>query len=104
MSLTKAGIQTGRPPGAEERTVNRFTFDTTYPTGGEPCSAADLGLTRVDWAEATIVSATGAGVNVANCDYDVANGKIKLFDETPAEVANAANVATVVVQIVAYGH
>lgn len=104
MALTKKGIQTGRPPGAEERTVNRFTFDNKYPTGGEPCSAADLGLTRVDFAIATVVTATGGAVNVCFADYDIANGKILLYNETPAEVANEADVATAIVQIVAYGH
>lgn len=103
MALTKKVVQTARPPGGEERTVNRFTFDEEYPTGGEPCLAAALGLTRVDFAEATIVSASGGGVNVAFADYDVTNGKILLFNETPAEVANEADVATVIVQVVAYG-
>lgn len=104
MALTKSVVQTARPPGGELRTVNRFTFDNNYPTGGESCTAADLGLRRVEWAEANIVVGTGAGVNVASANYDVANAKLLLYDETPAQVASEADVATVVVQVTAYGH
>jgi hypothetical protein len=84
-------------------TVTEVTFDNSYPTGGEAVTAADLGLSRVDYAIATVKSATGGGVNVANVFYNIATGKILVYDETPAEAANAADLSTLVVQVIAWG-
>lgn len=89
-------------PGAEKRCVTRHTFDNSYPTGGE---AVDVGLERVTFAQAEVVKGTESAVlRVANADYDVATGKLKLFDNaTGKELANASDASKVVVQVVAYG-
>lgn len=85
-------------------TVTDVTFASgTYATGGDAVSAATLGLNRVHAAIATVKSAATTTVNVANVYYSISTGKILVYDETPAEVANAADLAGLVVQIVAWG-
>lgn len=78
------------------------TLDSSYPTNGESVTAAQLGLSSVHAAVVT-VSAVGGTVNVAQATYDVANSKIKVFDETPAEVSNTADLSNIVLKVVAFG-
>lgn len=81
----------------QEATV---TGDASYPTGGYSITAAQLGFPGgIDWAIATVQQPGGAAV-IAN--YSVTNAKLQLFTSA-AEVANATNVATCVVQIIARG-
>lgn len=103
MSATVTTVQTARPPGSQKYSVSTVAFDSSYVTGGEPVTAAQLGLRYVEWA-ITTVSAVGGSVNVANAVYDTTNEKVILYDETPAQVASEANVEGVKVQVVAFGH
>lgn len=84
-------------------TVTDVALDSSYPTGGEAVTAANLGLTRVDFAIATVKSAATTTVNVANVHYDKDTGKLLIYDESPAEVANAADINGLVVQVIAWG-
>jgi len=76
--------------------VASVTFDSSYPTGGEPLVAADLGLGSIDY-----LSATTDGSNAIV--WDKANNKLKAYTAAGAEVANATNLSTVVVRILAIG-
>jgi len=102
MAVTVTNVAKATVPGAERRTVKIVQFDNKYVTNGEPLTFKELGLKKVDFAICT-VSAVGGTVNVAQASYDTANQKIKLFDETPAEVASEADVSNIKVQVVAYG-
>ncbi len=85
-------------------TVTDVTFASgTYPTGGDAVTAANLGLTRVHAAVATVKLAATTTVNVANVYYNIDTAKLLIYDETPAEIANAADVVGLVVQIIAWG-
>lgn len=84
-------------------TVTDVSFDAAYPTGGEAVTAANLGLNRVDFAIATVKSAATSTVNVANVHYNRDTAKLLAYDETPAEIANDADLAGIVVQVVAWG-
>lgn len=88
--------------GSEFKVVATLALDSSYPTGGEAVSARQLGLSAVTTAQCDI-TAVGGSINVANASYDKTNGKVLLYDETPAQVANAANVDGTKVQIIAYG-
>lgn len=105
MGLTNSRVEGARVPGAKKCTVTRVTFDNAYPTGGESLTARDLGLGHVAFAQVEVVHGTeSAEKRVTNADYDVANGKLKLFDSaTGKELADAADASKVVVQVVAYG-
>lgn len=106
MAVTVTAVGSGAYDGVVgnlRKTVSTVAFDSSYPTGGEPLTAADLRLSRVAYADVTISTTATTTVNVAQLAYDTTNSKILAFDETPAEVANAANLAGYVAQIEAYG-
>jgi hypothetical protein len=76
--------------------VTQCTFDSSYPTGGEPLVPADLGLTTIDYLAA---NTDGSNAFV----WDKPNGKLKAYTAAGAEVANATNLAAVVIRIFAVG-
>ena len=104
LSFTRHGRTPYQIAGNQKRTFTDVTFDSGYVTGGEPVTAADLGLNRIDVAHTADLEATGGVVNVSSARYVQSTSKIKLYDETPAEVANAADVATTIVRVIAYGY
>lgn len=103
LTFTKVGTKPYIVTGHEKKTITDVTFDNSYPTGGEAVTAANLGLNNVYRADAFVKSATGGGVNVANAFYNESTQKILVYDETPAEAANTADLSNLVVRVVAYG-
>src|SRR3990172_4286733 len=103
LTFTRRGPTPYTIVGDERRTVTDVTFDTSYPTGGEAVTAAELGLHKIHTGTCCDLTATGAAVNVASATFDHATSKILLYDETPAQVASTADVATTVVRVVAHG-
>ena len=92
-------------PGNRKVVHGTVTFDSSYPTGGEAVTLADLGLNRLDWLE----TLTTDGF-VPAWDGSVSAPKVKLFwvDTTTdgaalAEVVSTTNVATTVVRFRATG-
>lgn len=92
-------------PGNRKVVHGTVTFDSSYPTGGEAVSLADLGLNRLDWLE----TLTTDGY-VPAWDGSVSAPKIKLFwvDTTVdgaalAEVASTTDASAVVVRFRATG-
>jgi len=83
--------------------VRDITFDSSYPTGGEPLTAADVDLKKIDFGICTI-QAVGGTVNVTSVYYDTTNNKLIAYDETPAEVTDTATLATLVVRCVFFGY
>lgn len=86
--------------GNQKETVYDATFDSSYLEGGEVCLPSDLGLNVVERTTCTIQKVAGSVNVTAAGRYEE---KLHLFDETPGEVAGAANVAGVVVRVVARG-
>lgn len=103
MAISAAQVFVNRT-GKKRQVVTEVTMDSSYPTGGEAVTAAQLGLATVDVA----ICSTNTG-HIAQ--YDKANAKIKLYyadydavaDGALIEVPNTTNVAAVVVTVVAYG-
>jgi hypothetical protein len=90
-------------PGNRKVIHGTVTFDSSYPTGGEAISLADLGLGRLDWLET--ISTDGY---LPAWDGSVSEPNIKMFRQTAAtgalaEVASAVNLATAVVRFRATG-
>jgi len=88
--------------GNVRKTLHDITFDSSYESGGEPLTAAQLGLRKVLNAECNI-TAVGGTVDVAEASYAPATELVHLFDQTPAEVASG-DVSGVVVQVAAEGY
>lgn len=101
--VSVATVKKGTVVGSERRTVKNVTFDSSYLSGGEPLTAAQLGLKHVDFAVCT-VKAVGGTDNVASVYYDPSTALIHLFDETPAEFGSTNDASNIVVQVVAYGY
>lgn len=89
----------------ENLTVTRttITFDSSYPntggTVGEPLTHAQLGLSKVAFADVNIVTPGGSVVAVV---YDEVNSVLRAYTAS-AQVANGVDLATLVVQVVAFG-
>ena len=89
--------------GNRKETVTNVTMDSSYQSGGEKLTPAQLGFTAfVDSAQSLVKEVKGT-VNVANAHYERSKELLHLFDETPAEVASEANVEGVVIQVTAQG-
>lgn len=87
--------------GQVQERVTVMTCDNSYPSGGYPFTATQLGLPGgVDFALAAVQNDGGGVAYVAN--IDVVNGLIKLYQST-GELANATNCSSVTVQILARG-
>jgi hypothetical protein len=90
-----------RTVGTQKQVVRDVALDSSYPTGGEVISPADLGLVGFERANTYLKTTATTSVNIANAYYDGAN--LLVFNETPAEVADSADLAGAVVRVEAYG-
>jgi hypothetical protein len=90
------------PPGNLKLTVTPITFPTKY-LQADKLTPANVGLNRVLYGYAVLTDIGEGAVNIANVIYDSAAETLKLFDETPAEVADEAEVKGPVALVFAYG-
>ena len=90
------------PPGNLKVTVTPITFPTKY-VQNESLTPADLGLSHVEYGYAVLTGIGTGEVNVANVVYDYEGEKIRLFDETPAQVAANAEIKGPTALVIAYG-
>lgn len=81
MSLTLANI-TKMSTGNKHLVAVDVTFDSSYPTGGESLTPADLGLLNIDFALVD-VGAAAAGTSGVVVKYDRTNSKLQAF-QAPA--------------------
>lgn len=100
MAVTVSRANNPQVEGARRVTVTNVTFDSSYPTGGEPLTFSDLGLTSVEFAVATLK--TGGTGSVVQVWYDTANQKLKAY-VAAAEVTAATDLSAIVAQVVAWG-
>lgn len=90
------------PPGNLKMTVTPVEFPTKY-LQADKLTPADVGLERVAYGYAVLTDVGEGAVNIANVVYDPAAETLKLFDETPAEVANEAEVKKPAALVFAFG-
>ncbi len=81
-----------------------ITFDNAHPTGGEPVTAAQFGLTRIRRAEPVIVTVPGA-TGIVVIPLVQADGSILLKAMTAAlvEVANGSDQSALICQVTVHG-
>jgi hypothetical protein len=105
MGVVAAIKRKRRVPGTEKKTVTQVTFDNSYAAGGEPLTAAQLGLKKVKEAHCDIVHGSEAEGIASSAFYDVATGLIHLQNtKTGKEVVAAVDCSHVIVSVTAYGH
>ena len=103
MTLTVSVVKRPAMP-ASEAVVANITFDSSYPTGGESLTAADLGMLTVEYLEAVQTGAASRRV-----EYVYATSLLKLYalaegaPNTYAEVANASDQSTITCRIFGIG-
>jgi hypothetical protein len=78
-----------------------ITFDSSYPTGGEALTAADVGLTKIDNVLSVGTATNSAGTLAHNVRYDFTNSKLQAF-ETGAAVDGPHKEATSTADLSAY--
>lgn len=75
--------------GNRREVIGLFNFDSSYPTGGESLTAASIGLGVLDF----ISFDQGQGGYVF--DYDYANSKILVYQQTDPAAVGGANIPLV---------
>ena len=107
MAITVAIVKRSGLLPSGRAVVADVTFDSSYPAGGEPYTAAMFGLAKIDFlqTQAALVSSTTAGV----CLADHTNLKLMLFGMaaaagvgTPLTETNTVNQSATVVRVIAY--
>ena len=91
-----------RSVGAERSVVKLLTASGTYTTGGDAITAASLGLTRILHGTVAVHTADASAV-VQAVLVPTATGALVKLNAAAAEVANATDVAGLVLQVQAYG-
>jgi hypothetical protein len=85
-------------------TVTESTFDNSYPTGGEPITAAEFGLSSIEAVFISHGSAFGSlvGWNKSGSTLLVRDSGANAGDVFP-EQANATDLSTLVVHLIVVG-
>lgn len=107
MALTLFDLDAGPPVKVNggknplRMVIKRVTFDSSYVTGGEPLTAANLGL-------ASVVAAFATGATGYKFGYDTTNSKLLAYRSGAsgtafAEVGNTVDLSAIVCTIVAFG-
>lgn len=90
-------------PGNRKMVSGVITLDSSYPTGGEAVTLAQLGLSRLDFLCLT------AGVGyLPTWDGSVSAPKVLVYRQTAAtgalaEVPNTTDMSTTTIRFLAYG-
>lgn len=105
MAVTATAVDHNQYDGPFRKTRTSIVLDSAYVTGGEPVTAADLGLQTIDHGVCEL-TAVGAGgiVHVAlDVDSDQAGALLVCYTAT-GEVANATDLDANTVEVTAWGH
>lgn len=105
MALTIAKV-TGadHTDGNKRIKVRTITFDSSYPTGGESLTAADVKLRKIEFVSDGVARNT-AGTLAVNTSYDYTNSKLFAYetagtvDTAHKEVTNATDLSTYSVRL-----
>ncbi len=83
-------------------------MDSAYLTGGEVATAANLGLSFIDHAEAQITVAANATDALGNAQFvrsSGVTGLLKVYDpDVPADASSADDLTGCVMRVTAFGN
>ena len=91
-------------------TLTTVVGGTSYTTGGDALTAANLGLKTVLFSVTAITAATGTNSAVTSASYIASTGKLQFFSsdgsapDVLSEVVSTQNVSGVTVTIIAFGY
>ena len=93
MAITVSVLKrTGLLPAGRAVLAN-VTFDSSYPAGGEPYTAAMFGLSSADFVQVQMAKATATTANVCMADHTAS--KLMLFSSNGAAPAALLETSTV---------
>jgi len=110
MAVSASRVRKGRVPGTLRLAITNVTFDNSYASGGEPCTAGELGLRRVVFADCNIIAGSeSATLRPTNCYYTPATsseaGKLHLIDSaTGKEMEATKDMSKLKVEVQAWGY
>lgn len=86
--------------GDRKAAIGRFTFDASYPTGGELVTPDIVGFdNQIDFILINNVNLPGSRL----VSYDRVNKKLLLFSALSTEVANASDQSTISIDAIVIG-
>lgn len=97
MSLTVVPVTDPVTGGRDHRISDRqyvlanITFDSSYPTGGEPVGAAELAALGFDNAIDAIIPCGVPAAGTRLISYDAANKKLKVFTALSTEAGSTSD-------------
>ena len=92
------GIDRYQLVGRERVSRRTLTLSGTYATGGFAITAADFGISDIDWVKVHGPAYTGSST-IAFPIWDSANSKIILYTATGTEFTNTGSVANYTVNV-----
>lgn len=95
--------QQPRSVGAERSVVKLLTASGTYTTGGDAITAASVGLNRIYHGTLTVHTADASAVVQAVLVPQASGSALVKLNAAAAEIANAVDVAGLVLQATIYG-
>ena len=105
MAVTTTILDQPRVPGARRQVAAEVTFDSSYLEGGEPLTAAELGLKRVIWAHcATLQGSESETVEFGWARYNAEKELLEAFNyKSQKAIAKEKDLSKVKVLVIAYG-
>src|ERR1700741_2692231 len=109
MALTNSVLWSAQIPGLGAARLVDVTFDSSYPPGGEPLTATDLGLRRVRAFIPCGVAGNSTDTLGGDVRYNISTAKLVAFESggtlaTPfAEVGNTESLANYTVRALVIG-
>lgn len=105
MALTLTKVGRANVIGNRDCVIVDVTFDSSYPSGGESLTAADLGLSKIEFVSPGVTD-TGYVTR-----YDYVNSKLLAYDsdyststDGPLQETGATNLSTADVRLVVIGY
>jgi hypothetical protein len=86
LALTKVAASTF---GNKRVRVYDITFDSSYPTGGESLTAADVGLKKIEQVLSDAGAKNSAGTSMVPVRYDYTNSKLQGYEYNGASAGVA---------------
>lgn len=94
LTIVRTG-DSSRSPLAEHHAFKaKITFDSSYPTGGEAITSAELFPNEYPTAFEIMPGMATNGTLVVPVMWDAVNKKLKVFDMSGAEQSNATDLST----------
>ena len=93
--------------GNRKRVVKTVTMDSSYASGGEVVTAADLGLNHIDYAKAQIKVNSNSSDSLVSVNFaktDGQSGKLVFYEETPQAIDSGDNLSSCTVHLEAVGY